>query len=58
MPQLKPDNIQYSDKYYDEVYEFRHVTLNQVAYDKLPESFRRHYKNIERNDPYVQQNSH
>ena len=31
-----PDEIEYSDKYQDEYYEYRHVLLPQAVYKKLP----------------------
>ncbi len=30
------DQIYYSDKYYDETYEYRHVMLTKEAFDKMP----------------------
>ncbi len=31
-----PDEIEYSDKYYDEHYEYRHVLLPKPIYKKIP----------------------
>ena len=31
-----PDTIEYSDKYYDDTYEYRHVLLSKGAYTKMP----------------------
>ena len=31
-----PDEIEYSDKYFDELYEFRHVILPKNIYKKMP----------------------
>ena len=31
-----PDEIEYSDKYYDDAYEFRHVILPKHIYKKIP----------------------
>ena len=31
-----PDEIEYSDKYYDDSYEFRHVILPKNVYKKMP----------------------
>ena len=31
-----PDTIEYSDKYHDEVYEYRHVLLPKDVYGKMP----------------------
>lgn len=31
-----PDDIEYSDKYYDDVYEYRHVILPKHIYKKMP----------------------
>ncbi len=31
-----PDEITYSDKYYDDVYEFRHVSLTREAFKDMP----------------------
>ena len=39
-----PSNIEYSDKYYDDTYEFRHVTLNQATYNSLPQDYIAFYK--------------
>ena len=31
-----PDEIEYSDKYMDETYEYRHVILPKATYKKVP----------------------
>lgn len=31
-----PDEIEYSDKYFDDYYEYRHVTLPKQIYKKMP----------------------
>jgi len=31
-----PDEIEYSEKYYDDVYEYRHVILTKDTYQKMP----------------------
>ena len=31
-----PDEIEYSEKYYDDYYEFRHVLLPRAVYKKMP----------------------
>jgi cyclin-dependent kinase regulatory subunit CKS1 len=31
-----PDEIEYSDKYYDDYYEYRHVILPRPTYKKMP----------------------
>ena len=31
-----PEKIEYSDKYTDDSYEYRHVTLTKEVYEKLP----------------------
>ena len=31
-----PEEIEYSDKYYDEFYEYRHVILPKAIYKKMP----------------------
>ncbi len=31
-----PDEIEYSEKYNDEVYEYRHVLLPKATYKKIP----------------------
>ena len=36
MPLQFPDEIEYSDKYQDEVYEYRHVFLTLLMFQKLP----------------------
>ena len=33
-----PDEIEYSEKYYDEIYEYRHVLLPKEVYRKMPKS--------------------
>ncbi len=33
-----PDEIEYSDKYMDDYYEYRHVILPKEVYKKLPRS--------------------
>ena len=33
-----PKVIEYSDKYYDDVYEYRHVILPQEIYKQMPKS--------------------
>jgi len=33
-----PDEIEYSDKYQDELYEFRHVILPKDVYKKIPKN--------------------
>ena len=33
-----PDEIEYSDKYMDDYYEYRHVILPRDVYKKLPRS--------------------
>ena len=45
--------IYYSDKYSDDTYEYRHVTLSQDAYEKLPESYRSFYSKLRNKDPYI-----
>jgi cyclin-dependent kinase regulatory subunit CKS1 len=35
MPTL-PEEVEYSDKYYDDFYEYRHVILTMELYQKLP----------------------
>ena len=37
MPQF-PDEIEYSAKYFDDTYEYRHVLLNEITFAKLPKS--------------------
>ena len=36
MPLQFPEEIEYSDKYEDDVYEYRHVYLTFAMYQKLP----------------------
>ena len=31
-----PDEIEYSDKYYDDLYEYRHVLLPKAIYKSMP----------------------
>lgn len=31
-----PEDIEYSEKYYDDVYEYRHVLLPKEIYKKVP----------------------
>jgi cyclin-dependent kinase regulatory subunit CKS1 len=31
-----PDEIEYSEKYFDDFYEFRHVLLPKAIYKKMP----------------------
>lgn len=31
-----PEQIEYSDKYCDDTYEYRHVMLTEAAFQKLP----------------------
>lgn len=31
-----PDDIEYSDKYFDDYYEYRHVLLPKAIYKKMP----------------------
>ena len=31
-----PDQIDYSDKYFDDVYEYRYVTLTEEVFKKMP----------------------
>jgi cyclin-dependent kinase regulatory subunit CKS1 len=31
-----PEDIEYSDKYFDDVYEYRHVILPRNIYKKMP----------------------
>lgn len=31
-----PDEIEYSEKYFDDYYEFRHVLLPKAIYKKMP----------------------
>lgn len=33
-----PSEIEYSDKYYDDLYEYRHVILPKSIYKKMPRS--------------------
>jgi cyclin-dependent kinase regulatory subunit CKS1 len=33
-----PDEIEYSEKYFDELYEYRHVLLPKEVYRKMPKS--------------------
>ena len=33
-----PDEIEYSDKYFDDEYEYRHVMLPRNVYKKMPRS--------------------
>ena len=35
MPRF-PDEIEYSDKYYDDIYEYRHVILPKKVFVKMP----------------------
>ena len=34
-----PRHTEYSDKYYDDIYEYRHVTLSQPDFHRLPQSY-------------------
>ena len=45
-----PKQTEYSDKYYDDVYEYRHVSLSMPDYHRLPQSYREFYdpQNIKR----------
>ena len=36
--------MDYSTKYYDSVFEYRHVTLNPDIYNRLPKDYRDFYK--------------
>ena len=38
-----PSCVEYSDKYYDDTYEYRHVTLPKKDYDNLPHSYQVFY---------------
>lgn len=58
MPAHLPSKTQYSDKYTDDVYEFRHVTLNAESFEKLPEKYRSFYAKLRSDDPYVKNESH
>ena len=31
-----PEQIEYSDKYYDDSYEYRHVMLSEQAFQRMP----------------------
>jgi cyclin-dependent kinase regulatory subunit CKS1 len=31
-----PEDIEYSDKYYDDYYEYRHVILPKLTFKKVP----------------------
>ena len=31
-----PDEIEYSEKYYDDIYEYRHVLLPKAVYKQMP----------------------
>ena len=53
MPPHYPSKIQYSDKYQDDTFEYRHVTLTAEAYARLPEEYRSFYTRIKTKDPYV-----
>ena len=33
---IHPDDTEYSEKYIDNTYEYRHVTLSKRMYDKIP----------------------
>lgn len=33
-----PDDIEYSEKYYDDHYEYRHVILPKIIFKKMPKS--------------------
>ena len=34
---------EYSDKYYDSVYEYRHVVISMNDFEKLPRDYRSYY---------------
>ena len=58
MPPHYPSKIKYSDKYQDNIYEYRHVTLTADAYARLPEEYRSFYAKLKTNDPYVKSDNH
>lgn len=31
-----PKEIEYSEKYYDDVYEYKHIILNKETFEKMP----------------------
>ena len=43
MPKHFPATTQFSEKYEDDRYEYRHFTLSREDYNKLPEDYVRYY---------------